>query len=140
MIKLKIAGAIALGAALTSTAFAKDLNAPIPGAPPPAAVGDLGMAIMSAVINADATVARGEGVVSSLALGPGNYEVGFGRDITACAWYGSIGNPGFSGGVAASTISLTGRAGATNSLFVQTFDSASAAANRPFHILIYCGR
>ena len=142
MIKLKIAGAIALGAALTSTAFAKDLNAPIPGAPPPAAVGDLGMAIMSASIFANGTINRGEGVVSTgtTRLSLGTYEVAFGRDITQCAFSVTVGEGGV-GGATPAVAGVTLRSGNPNGVFIRIVNPPDEASeDHDFFVLVYCGR
>lgn len=142
MTKLKIACALAFGVALSTAAVAKNLNAPIPGAPPPAAVGDLGMAIMSASILADGTINRGEGVISAgtQRLSTGTYEVGFGRDITACAYSVTVGE----GGIASATPAVTGvtrRSGNPNGLFIRIVNPPDEASeDRDFFVLVYCGR
>ena len=43
-----------------------------------------------AVINADGTPARGNGVVSSAHLFTGSYQVIFSRDVTACVYSGNL--------------------------------------------------
>jgi len=98
-----------------------------------------GAAQLYAVINPDGTLSRGAGLNTSSRISAGVYEVIFRRNIQYCSWTGSVGQPGFSGSVAASHISVTGRAGTNNGVFVQTFNSANTATDTPFHIHILCG-
>lgn len=117
-------------------------NKGVPGPDAPrAAVGDLGMTVMSAVLNADGTLARGEGVVSAGSAGfTGEYEVIFGRDVTACAYKASIGSSATSGVESPGYATVVGRVGQPNGVFVATLDTAGDNANRGFHLLVYCGR
>src|SRR6478752_4921061 len=50
-----------------------------------------------AVVNADASLLRGKAVASSAKLGTGTYDVRFNRNISSCAWTGTVGLGGFSG-------------------------------------------
>lgn len=129
--------------AMTATAFAAEpQNVPGPGAPKVAqriAVGDRGMAIMSAGINPDATIVRGEGVTSASSLGTGTYEVAFGRDITQCNYQVSAGEPGI-GGAAARMTGITSRSGNPNGVFVTVRDNTNTLVNNAFQVLIFCGR
>ena len=129
---------LALGAALAPAEAAyPEANAPPPGAPPapPAEVGDLGMAIMSARVNSDGSLAAGEGATSSSLISafPGAYQVDFGRDVTRCVY--SV-TPFFDARPFAEP-----RSGAPNAVFVQTnaYNSTSGQ-NTPFYLLVYCGR
>ncbi|MFD1701609.1 hypothetical protein ACFSCV_01190 [Methylopila henanensis] len=80
------------------------LKAPRP-APPAARASttpnpsDLGAAIMSAEVDAGGTLLIGEGAVSSVRTGAGQYQVGFGRDVRNCAFSATnqsvSGNPPF---------------------------------------------
>lgn len=142
MTKLKIACALAFGVALTSTAFAKDLNKPTAAdVAPQFAPGDLGMAIMSAAINADGTIARGEGVIATGTnnIGTGVYEVAFGRDITECTYQVTAGESGI-GSAVPRVVAVTRRAGNPAGVFLQVQDNAGTQINNPFFVLVYCGR
>jgi hypothetical protein len=90
-----------------------------------------------AVLNADGTKLRGKAVASTAHVGTGTYDVRFNRNISTCAWTGTIGFGTFSGSTGPSEISVTGRAGTNNGLFVQTF-AGSAAADLPFTVLVVC--
>lgn len=143
MTKLKIACALVFGAALTSAAFAKDLNKPTAAdLNPQFAPGDLGMAIMSASIFADGTINRGEGVISTgtSRLSTGTYQVAFGRDITACVYSVTIGEGGV-GGATPAAVGVTRRSGDPAGLFIRIVNPPDEASeDRDFFVLVYCGR
>ena len=96
----------------------------------------------AAVINSNATVLRASTlpyhVVSSTSLGTGVYELRFSHGITGCAWVGTVGLGGFSGSTGAAQITITGRAGTNNGLFITTFNGAGAPTNEPFHVIVVC--
>ena len=90
-----------------------------------------------AVVNADGTKLRGKSVASTLRVSTGVYDVRFNRNISTCAWTGTVGFGTFGGSTGPSEISVSGRAGTNNGLFVQTF-GGSAAADLPFTVLVVC--
>ena len=73
-----------------------------------------------------------------LAAGPGYYVVKFNRDIRSCAWTGTVGRAGFLGSSAAGYLTITGRVGTRNGLFITTYNPDGVRANRPFHVLVTC--
>jgi hypothetical protein len=93
-----------------------------------------------AVVNSDGTKVRGKGVASSVALSPGTYDVRFLRNITKCAWSGTVGfgKAPFGGSAPASVINVSGRAGTNNGLFVQIFSTAGVPTNQPFLVVVTC--
>jgi hypothetical protein len=91
-----------------------------------------------AVVNADGTKLRGKAVASTAHLSAGVYDVRFNRNISTCAWTGTVGFGTFSGSTAASMISITGRAGTNNGLFVQTFNQAGTPTDLPFSAIVIC--
>ncbi len=93
---------------------------------------------VTAVIKADGTEHRGRGLDSSNKIGVGVYEVFFDRKIKKCAWTGTVGLGGFSGSTGPAMITITGRAGSKNGLFVTTFDGAANPADLPFHVSVIC--
>ncbi|WP_271199764.1 hypothetical protein [Methylopila turkensis] len=121
-----------------------NLNTPPPGAraQPNVDPTDLGMALMSAAINADGTIARGEGVIATgtTKLGLGVYEVGFDRDITRCAYAVTVGESSI-GSATPAAAGVTRRSGNDNGVFIQ-IDNAIDGTNvdRDFFVLVYCGR
>ena len=91
-----------------------------------------------AVVRADGSKHRGRGFASSSRLSPGTYEVFFDRNIKKCAWSGTVGIGGFSGSTGPAMITITGRVGTNNGLFVTTFDQAGTAADLPFLATVVC--
>ncbi|MFC8850388.1 MULTISPECIES: hypothetical protein [unclassified Micromonospora] len=89
-----------------------------------------------AVVNSNGALVRGFGVFSSLRLGVGTYQVVFSHDLTGSAYIGTIGLPGSVGASPSGEIAVVGRAGVPNGVFVQTFTSAGAPADRAFHLAI----
>jgi hypothetical protein len=104
--------------------------------------GTLGMALMSAVVNANATLVRGSGVVSVGTTGgppSGFYEVVFDRNVTQCYYVANIGDPGF--GVAGpGQTDVAQRNGNVNGVFVRTSNSAGTTTSLPFYLLVFCNK
>lgn len=139
--------------AISATVFAA--GAAMAGAQPPAGAGHfkpfvspsaspspdgtLGMAILSAVVNSDATIARGAGTTGSIHLGTGLYEVDFNRDVSACMYDVTVGttSDGSTTGVATDAT----RAGNVSGVFVETFDATGGATNdKSFHLVVFCAK
>lgn len=97
-----------------------------------------GSAQLFAVVNANGTRMRGKGDASSTKLATGVYEIRFHRNIVQCAWQGTIGFGTMSGSTAPSFISVTGRAGTVNGVFVQTWNQNGVATDLPFNVYIDC--
>ena len=120
------------------------LNGPNPTKaqlPPPLPVGtNAGFSVLWAVMNSDGTMLRSSGgnAATSSRLAIGVYDVRFARPLAACAWSGTVGLGTFSGSTGPVMISVTGRAGTTNGVFVQTFNGAGTATDEPFTINILC--
>jgi hypothetical protein len=94
-----------------------------------------------AVVNADGSKHHGRGFVSSAKVvgdGAGVYEVFFDRSIKKCAWSGTVGNPDFVGHTGPAMITITGRVGTNNGLYVTTYDADGAKADLPFHTVVVC--
>ena len=130
----------------TETAVAESMGEqppPVPGAEALAALVPATVAGMPptaqtffAVVNANGTLARGFQAVSSTRLGTGVYQVLFSHDITRSAYVGTIGLSASSGTSPSGEIAVVGRAGSANGVFVQTFNSSGAAADRGFHLAV----
>jgi hypothetical protein len=84
-----------------------------------------------AVINASGTSSRGAGLTGSVKLTTGQYEVVFDRDVTACSYQATI---SASSGEAA----VEPRPGVPNGVQVRTFTSTGGAADRAFHLGVFC--
>jgi hypothetical protein len=90
-----------------------------------------------AVVNADGSLARGFHAVSSANLGAGFYEVIFNQDVTRAAYTATIGSSATAGVEPTGEITVVGRSGAPNGVFITTSDSTGAYANRGFHLAVH---
>jgi hypothetical protein len=130
--------ATAVAAVCTTQALAGGHNLPIkilrgPVGPPAAGTS------YTAVVKADGVLKRGSGVVSaSQPEGVGTYEVDFAVDVTGCAYVATVGEPASSGTVPASDITVVGRSGVPEGVFVETANSKGVLKNRAFHIDVGC--
>lgn len=91
-----------------------------------------------AVLNADGSLVRGKGVASQARLGTGAYEVIFDREVRSCVYVATIGiavtgiipPPG--------EISVASRGNNRSGVYIRTWDTAGASADRPFHLFVGC--
>lgn len=92
---------------------------------------------VSAVVNNDGSLAAAQsfGAVSATRLGTGTYQVLFNQNITRGTYTASIGLAGNVGASAPGEITVVGRVGTANGLFIQTHDSAGALTDRGFHVV-----
>jgi hypothetical protein len=90
--------------------------------------------LLWAVVAPDGSLEHGDGVVSSAKLDTGSYEVIFRRDVTECAYVASIQHSSQTG----ETL-VEPRNGNANGVFVGTFTSAGAPADKRFHLIVACG-
>ncbi|ROT31708.1 hypothetical protein [Micromonospora sp. HM5-17] len=86
------------------------------------------------MVNANGTLARGFGVISSSRLAVGQYQVIFIQNVTRSAYLATIGLTGSAGVSPPGEIAVVGRAGNPNGVFVQTFTSAGVPDDRSFHL------
>jgi hypothetical protein len=92
-----------------------------------------------AVVNSDASLARaGCAGTSSASLGTGIYQVTFPRNITSCGFVGTIGLSTFSGTTPPGMITVVGRAGNPDAVYVQTSDATGTLTNLGFHLSVQC--
>ena len=90
-----------------------------------------------AVINSDGTIARSSGVVSAAGTGgAGQYQVIFNRNVTNCAYVGSLGDAATS--VSLGFFSAVRRFNNVNGIFVETANTAGTLVNLPFHVAVFC--
>ena len=90
-----------------------------------------------AVVNANGTLARGFGVLSSARLATGQYQVVFTHDVRGSGYVGTTGLTGSAGVAPSGQIAVVGRAGIANGVFVETFAGNGAAADRSFHLAVH---
>jgi hypothetical protein len=88
-------------------------------------------------INADGTLARSSGGVTSASLGvDGQYSINFGRDVSKCAYVATI---DYSTGGYEGEISVAPREGSVNAVFAQTYIfDLGMDANMPFYLAVFC--
>lgn len=91
-----------------------------------------------AVVDVDGTLVRGRRVKRVTHIGHGIYVVRFNREISTCTWQATIGYPGFIANPGPGFISVTGRFGTNDSLYVATYDATGRAENKPYHIVVTC--
>ena len=152
MRKIIVAFVLAVGMATVgvNVSARQDLNGPNPSP------GDIGATVASplgsakvsawAVVNGlNGQAVRGERILSSTRLGVGVYEVVIAKgnppvpnNVTNCAFTANIGSIAFSGTEQPGFISTVGRAGNNAGIFIQTLNTAGAAADRSFHLLVTC--
>ena len=102
---------------------------------PEAADQTLGMAIMSASVDADGTLLGGAGVTRLVNSG-GSYALDFARSIAGCARVANIGLP--TAQVGSGSITTSGDAEIPDRLFVNTRDANGSLAAQPFHLIVFC--
>jgi hypothetical protein len=95
--------------------------------------------VLFAEVNGNGTLANqcsGCGV-TVVKLGVGNYEVDFARNVTAtCTAVATVGPAG--GGSALGVVNVADRGGNAEAIFVDTNNSAGAAADLPFRLVVVC--
>ncbi len=116
------------------------LNKPAPGAKPQAVPpdGGLGMAILAARVNMDATLIAGSGTTGTVKLGTGTYEVDFDRNVADC-FYSAV---SFANTVA---YYVEPRSGVANGVFLEFTTLGSTSANptptdSQFYLTVYCSK
>ncbi|MER7889351.1 hypothetical protein ABTX15_05950 [Micromonospora sp. NPDC094482] len=92
--------------------------------------------VLFAVVNANGALIRGLGVATANRLSAGMYQVIFDQDVSAAGYVGTLGLPGSAGVAPAGEISVAGRTGIPNGVFVETFASDGTAADRGFHLAV----
>jgi len=91
----------------------------------------------SAVLTAGGAYRRGRGVASVARTATGRYQVIFNRDVRACVYVATVGDPSAAApghGTAAVGSLATNVSGVT----VRTFNEQGALANRAFHLIVSC--
>ncbi len=92
--------------------------------------------VLFAVVNAQGVLVRGLGAATANRLGTGMYQVVFDQDVTGASCVGTVGLSGSIGLAPTGQITVAGRTGIPNAVFVTTHDSAGVSADRPFHLAV----
>lgn len=128
----------ALTAMLATTALAGGHNLPIK-APHNAQLPPSGHKSFTAVVSAAGHLVRGSGATAaSQPEGTGTYEVDFSADVTGCAYVATLGQTGSNGTAVPGLITVVGRSGMPNGIFVETGDRHGHEKNRSFQIDVGC--
>ncbi len=98
----------------------------------PGAKGDQGAPAtrLWAVINASGTTGRGSGVTGSAKV-TGGYEVVFNRDVTACSYQVTM-------SITQGEAVAQPRSAVPNGVFVGTYSSSGATADKAFNLAVFC--
>jgi hypothetical protein len=91
-----------------------------------------------AVVNANGSLARSSGGVTSADTGTGAYEVVFPVDVRQCAYVASAGSSGASGSPPKVSVGALGRAGEVKGIWVETWNDAGANVDAGFHVIVDC--
>jgi hypothetical protein len=89
-----------------------------------------------AVVKANGSLARSNGVASSANLNTGQYEVVFNRNVSDCVYSGTIGVPG-DGFPENRLITVVDR-GNPNAVFVTTRETDGTSVNQAFNVQVDC--
>lgn len=131
--------ALVLAAAAASLATAGPVhNAPSKStyiSAPPATAGSS----FTAVVNSKARLVRGTGATGALRPdGKGTTEIDFTNDVSGCAFVATVGETGSDGFEPASFITVVGRSGTPQGVYVETYSLKGKLANLPFHLDVGC--
>jgi hypothetical protein len=130
--------AAALAAICITQAIAGGHNLPVGNPHAPAGLPPAGVSF-TAVVKANGTLVRGFGAVSvSQPEGAGSYQVDFTADVTNCAYVVTLGDPGNNAPPAPGDVTVAGRNGDPEGLFIQTADIHGTLENRAFHLDVGC--
>jgi hypothetical protein len=89
------------------------------------------------VVSSTGTQVRGSSNATSL-LSTGHYAVSFPEDVINCAYIATGGQTGSSGSLPAASVTLAGRSGNPDGVFVATYDAAGTFTSTSFHVGVYC--
>ena len=99
-----------------------------------------GVSLLSAVVDTDGTLVRGNGAKSSTNVNPGSYRVIFKRNVRQCTYVATIGIPGSVGTAIPGEINVAGDAVDVKGVFVDIQDSTGVDENHPFHLIVFCNK
>ncbi|MFI0791283.1 hypothetical protein ACH4OY_01070 [Micromonospora rubida] len=90
-----------------------------------------------AVVSSAGVLLRGRDSVSATRYGPGQYQVIFNHTLVRGGHVANIGDAVDCCIPPAGEVSVAPRLGTPNGVFVQTFNSAGAPSDRPFHLAVF---
>ncbi len=93
-----------------------------------------------AVVQANGTFVRGNGVTTVTHPNTGVYIATFAADVSGCAYVGNPGDPFIGDVPTSSTITVAHRTGNRHQLYIQVWNQQTdVLADFPFHLVAYCG-
>lgn len=94
---------------------------------------------MWAVVNgSNGTLVRGNRATTSTRSSTGTYQVRFDQNIRSCAYVAQIGDFDASGTESPGFLTTVGEGASVNGVFINTYNSSGAAADRSFHLRVIC--
>lgn len=93
--------------------------------------------VLYATVNSNGTLVTSSGGATTTKHGTGTYEVDFGRDVTECASVAELAHP-TDGNPQAGETGTADRELNPEGIWIETRDSAGAAADRSFHLIVVC--
>jgi hypothetical protein len=135
---LRPAIAAAVMTMLATQAFASGHNLPVKAAPR-AQAPQSDHKSYTAAVGAKGKLVRGSGATAaSQPEGTGTYEVDFAADVSGCAYVATLGQTGSRGTADPGMITVVGRSGVPNGIFVTTGDLQGNDKNRSFQVDVGC--
>jgi hypothetical protein len=96
-----------------------------------------GVAVMSGIVSFIGTLSDASGIISAQILTTGNYKLEFARPLAGCTRVAGPGQAAIGPGPASVGIVST-RVQSGSTLIVEIHDDDGFAANRDFHIIVFC--
>jgi hypothetical protein len=94
---------------------------------------------MWAVVNgSNGTLVRGNRATTSTRSSTGTYQVRFDQNIRSCAYVAQIGDFDAAGTESPGFITTVGEGASVNGVFINTYNSSGATADRSFHLRVIC--
>jgi hypothetical protein len=107
------------------------------GAAGPAGPAGAAATSLWAVVDQNGTLIRNKGVASAQKIGTGDYQVVFNQDVTGCSYQATVGSPGTTQAVGYAAVLQ--RINVAAGVEIRTVNStASAFADQPFHLAVFC--
>lgn len=93
-----------------------------------------------AVIDSNGSIVRSVGATSAGLLPgtTGEYIVSFGEALSNCSYIATLSTIAFSGSVPAGNVTVAPASGATNSVYVGTYNETGALVNESFQLTVHC--
>ncbi len=94
--------------------------------------------VLFAQVNFDGTLASSSGGVTTLRLGVGQFEVDFGRDVSACAAVATQGEATSSGLALGAYMGVTDRFSNVEAFYVTVRNENAVYVDRAFQLIVVC--